>query len=93
MARDSGTPRVGHEAKAVLPAPAPVRYRRSMDHDDAPRPIPAGWQESLDRSDADLAAGRTVPGEAVMERLRQTLAEMEADTAATAPAGGTTLHR
>ena len=51
-----------------------------MDHnDDAPHPVPAGWLEALERSEADLAAGRTVPGEVVMERLRQTIAEMEAN--------------
>lgn len=53
--------------------------------DDAPRPAPPGWLEALDRGEADVAAGRTVPGEAVMERLRQTTEGMR-DHAA--PASG-----
>lgn len=47
--------------------------------DDTLRPPPAEWLEALARSEADLAAGRVVPGEVVMERLRQTIAEMEAE--------------
>ena len=65
-------------------------YARPMDDidtpDDAPRPPPAGWLEALERSEADLAAGRVVPGEVVMERLRRTIAEMEAEQHATGPA-------
>lgn len=49
-----------------------------MDHNDAPRPIPAGWLEALERSEADLAAGRTVPLEPVLARLRESIRRMEA---------------
>jgi hypothetical protein len=49
-----------------------------MDDRPDPAPAPPGWLEALDRADADLAAGRTVPGDAIMRRLRETLAEMEA---------------
>lgn len=56
------------------------------DLDDTPRPPPAGWLEVLERSEADLAAGRTVPGEVVIERLRRTIAEMEAEQHAAGPA-------
>lgn len=60
-----------------------------MDHDDdAPRPSPPGWLEALERSEADLEAGRTVPGEVVTERLRRTIAEMEADAERAAGAVG-----
>ncbi|MGA9865873.1 MAG: hypothetical protein WBQ75_05455 [Acetobacteraceae bacterium] len=38
---------------------------------------PREWLEALARGEADLAAGRTVPGEPIMKRLRQTIAEME----------------
>lgn len=47
----------------------------------APRPPPAGWLEALDRSEADLAAGRTVSWQEVRARLLATLDEMEAEQA------------
>jgi hypothetical protein len=50
-----------------------------MDHDDSPpRPAPAGWLEALERSEADLAAGRAVPLELVLARLRESIKRMEA---------------
>jgi hypothetical protein len=39
---------------------------------------PQEWLDALARSEADVAAGRTVSGDGLMRRLRQTLAEMEA---------------
>lgn len=48
-----------------------------MDNADDLQP-PQDWLDALDRADADVAAGRTVPGGGVMSRLRQTLADMEA---------------
>jgi hypothetical protein len=48
-----------------------------MDDCPAPAPAPPGWLDALERAEADIAAGRTVPGDAIMRRLRQTLAEME----------------
>jgi hypothetical protein len=49
---------------------------------DHPDPIaqtpPQAWIDALARADADVAAGRTVSGDGIMHRLRQTLAEMEA---------------
>jgi len=61
-----------------------MAYRRAMDHDnDTPRPAPAGWLEALERSEADVvAAGRTVPLEPVLERLRDSIKRMEARRAA-----------
>ena len=48
------------------------------DHPDVrDQTPPQEWLDALARSEADLAAGRTVSGDAVMNRLRQTLAEME----------------
>lgn len=63
---------------ALLPG-APTRYPSGMDHDNtAPRPAPAGWLETLERSGADLAAGRTVPLEPVLARMRESIKRMEA---------------
>ena len=60
-----------------------MRYPPCMDHDDtAPRPAPVGWFESLERSEADLVAGRTVPLEPVLERMRDSIKRMEARRAA-----------
>jgi hypothetical protein len=52
--------------------------------DDTPTPsiVPAGWLEVLAESDADLAAGRIVPGDVVMRDLRDSLARLEAKAAA-----------
>ena len=54
-------------------------YARPMDDidapDDVPRPPPAVWLEALDRSEADLAAGRTMPWRKVRTRLLATPAE------------------
>ena len=56
-----------------------MRYLPGMDHDDtAPRPAPAGWLEALERSEADLAAGRTVPLEPVLARMRESIKRMKA---------------
>lgn len=44
-------------------------------------PVPAGWVESLERSEAQLARGETVPLEPVLDRLRATIARMEAKRA------------
>jgi hypothetical protein len=52
--------------------------------DETPtRPIaPAGWLEALAESEADLAAGRIVPGDEVMRDLTESLARLEARAAA-----------
>ena len=50
-------------------------YYPIMD-DTTPRP-PAGWLESLERSEAELAAGQTVPMETVMRKLRESAARLE----------------
>ena len=43
--------------------------------------VPADWTESLDRSMAQIAKGQTVPVELVLQRLRKSLAHMEANHA------------
>jgi len=48
--------------------------------DDIPTPAiaPAGWLEALARSEGELAAGQTVPGEVVHQRIRDAIARIEA---------------
>lgn len=59
-----------------------MRYPLRMDHDDtAPRPAPAGWLEAMDDSDAQLAAGQTVPLEPLLEELRLAAEQLEAKLA------------
>jgi predicted transcriptional regulator len=43
--------------------------------------VPAEWLEAIAEGEADLAAGRIVPGEEFMRELRESLArlEMQAD--------------
>ncbi|GEM_PF-5253074 len=41
------------------------------------RPDPGGWLEALARSDAELAAGLTVPAEVVHRRIRDCIARIE----------------
>jgi len=62
--------------------------------DDTPHPAeaPPGWLEALDESEAELAAGQTVPGEAVHQRIRDSLTRTEAKRAA-APKRGATSRR
>jgi hypothetical protein len=46
--------------------------------DDTPQPsAPAEWIEALERSEAQLAAGQVVSGEAMHQRLREGIARME----------------
>jgi len=42
---------------------------------------PAGWLESLERSEAQIAAGQTVPLEPVLDLMRASIARMEAKQA------------
>jgi hypothetical protein len=42
---------------------------------------PAGWVKALDRSDAQIAAGQTIPLEPMLDELRASIARMEAKRA------------
>jgi hypothetical protein len=53
-----------------------------MDDTPTSSVAPADWLEVLAESDADLAAGRIVPGDVVMRDLRDGLARLEAKAAA-----------
>jgi hypothetical protein len=47
--------------------------------DTEPDKLPPSWMlESLDRSEAQIAAGQTVPLEPVLDRLRASIARMKA---------------
>ena len=52
--------------------------------DDAPTPTraPIGWLEALAQSEAELAAGMTVCGDVVHQRIRDSIARIEARRAA-----------
>jgi predicted transcriptional regulator len=39
---------------------------------------PTEWLEAIAEGEADLAAGRVVPGDAIMHELRESLARLEA---------------
>jgi hypothetical protein len=54
-----------------------------MDDNPTRTSAPAGWLEILEESEAELAAGLTVPGDVVRQMLRDSLARLEArhDTA------------
>jgi hypothetical protein len=47
--------------------------------DDTPNPAiaPAGWLEALAESEAELAAGLTVPGDVIMRELYESIARLE----------------
>jgi hypothetical protein len=53
-------------------------YYPAMDSNLTHSPAPAGWLEILEESEAELAAGLTVPGEVVRQMLRDSLARLEA---------------
>ncbi len=53
-----------------------VNVDRTIAPDE--RPVPAGWLESLERSEAQIAAGQTVPLNPVLNLMRESIARMEA---------------
>jgi hypothetical protein len=54
-----------------------------MDDNPPSAPVPAGWLEVLAESEAELAAGLTVPGDVIMSELYESIARMEAKQADT----------
>ncbi len=61
-----------------LERPSQNLYHLPMDDTPQRTAGPAGWREVLAESEADLAAGRIVPGEAVRRGLRESMARLEA---------------
>jgi len=53
-----------------------------MDKPEHHTEVPASWLEALAESEAELAAGQTVPGEVVRQRLLDSIARIEAKQAA-----------
>ncbi len=53
-----------------------------MDDNFTPPRAPAGWLEVLAESEAELAAGLSEPSEVVHQRIRDSLARIEAKRAA-----------
>lgn len=50
-----------------------------MKHDDTTSsPVPAEWLDAMAESDAQLAAGQTVPLEPLLDELRRTAEQLEA---------------
>jgi len=66
----------------TLESPAVRAYRLPMAETTNPAEPPAFWLEALAESEAELAAGLTVPGEVVMRKLRESIARLEAKRAA-----------
>jgi hypothetical protein len=50
-----------------------------MNYTSADKPVPESIAASLARSEAQIAAGQTVPLEPVLDRLRASIARMQAD--------------
>jgi len=61
---------------------AECAYNLTMDDTPAPTIAHARWLEALAESEADLAAGRIVPGDVVVRDLRDGLARLESRAAA-----------
>jgi hypothetical protein len=53
-----------------------------------PKPVPESIAASLARSEAQIAAGQPVPFEPVLDRLRSSIARMQADEKLKTPTRG-----
>lgn len=54
-------------------------YDGLMNYTPPEKPVPESVAASLARSEAQIAAGQTVPLEPVLDRLRASIARMQAD--------------
>jgi len=50
-----------------------------MNYPSTDKPVPESIADSLARSEAQIAAGQTVPLEPVLDRIRASIARMRAD--------------
>jgi hypothetical protein len=64
-------------ARFACPGEAGLWYYPLMNY--TPKPVPESIAASLARSEAQIAAGQTVPLEPVLDRLRSSIARMQAD--------------
>ena len=61
------------------PAQGLLWYYRVMNYTSPNKPVPESIAASLARSEAQIAAGQTVPLEPVLDRLRSSIDRMRAD--------------
>ena len=61
-----------------------------MDEITTARPVPSGWLDAIAESEAELAAGLTVPGDEVMRELYESIARLEARQTDDKDRGGAT---
>jgi len=67
------------EAGFHSPAEGLLWYSWVMNYTSPEKPVPESIAASLARSEAQIAAGQTVPLEPVLDRLRSSIARMQAD--------------
>jgi hypothetical protein len=67
------------EAGFPSPAERVLWYYSLMNYTSPDKPVPESIAASLARSEAQIAAGQTVPLEPVLDRLRSSIARMQAD--------------
>jgi hypothetical protein len=65
-------------ARLPCPGEAGLWYDPFMNY-TPPKSVPESIAASLARSEAQIAAGQTVPLEPVLDRLRSSIARMQAD--------------
>jgi hypothetical protein len=56
-------------------------YKGIMNYTSPEKPVPESIAASLARSEAQIAAGQTVPLQPVLDRLRSSIERMQADDA------------
>jgi hypothetical protein len=66
------------QARFSCPGRGGLWYDPLMNY-TPPKPVPESIAASLARSEAQIAAGQTVPLEPVLDRLRSSIARMQAD--------------
>jgi hypothetical protein len=66
----------------------------SLPMNDTPHhaSVPVEWLEAIAEGEADLAAGRIVPGDEIMRELREGLARLEAVADEPSPPEASGLH-
>jgi hypothetical protein len=68
------------KSRARFPCPGKggLWYNALMNY-TSPKPVPESIAASLARSEAQIAAGQTVPLQPVLDRLRSSIERMQAD--------------
>ena len=68
-----------NESRFPLARRGALWYNSHMNYTSPDKPVPESIAASLARSEAQIAAGQTVPLEPVLDRLRSSIARMQAD--------------